>query len=221
MKASARNAYGVGNVCCHTLVKIADRSLPSSCEVSKYRTAGVSSRPHKSSSAVICNEKNKTVKAASTVSKKLHLYNGRASSPPTNDRISHCRVCLKKTHMVMQCPYVKALAELLQKRKEIFNGFDGTIRSYRSYCRRGHRTFWGGRDFNRRHFPREDALAFEAVNKRSHSAVVKGSELPWEKRRRGGVATLRFYQRPSSAEKNDRSAVYIKDLVGSRLVEFV
>lgn len=69
-----------------TLIKIADRSVRWSGEQLKYRTAEVASRPFKLSSyALIGNEKNDTIEAASTVSAILYNDSRRESSPRSSD----------------------------------------------------------------------------------------------------------------------------------------
>lgn len=77
---------------------------------------------------------------------RLHNDRGQQSLPSTSERISYYRVCLKKTHYLMQCPYVSNLVVLLQKRKSNFKTSDGAIRSVQSRFRLYRESFRASND---------------------------------------------------------------------------
>lgn len=76
--------------------------------------------------------------------------------PPSCNKISYCRLCIKKTHVLIECPYVKAPADLLRKREENVEEFNGTVKASQSYYPRGHGKFRGGTEYDRCLFHRKD-----------------------------------------------------------------
>lgn len=64
--------------------------------------------------------------------------------PVTKFRI--VKSVLEKMHLLLQCPYVSRSSDLLQKRKDNFSSFDGTVRFYQSQLSRNLGCFQVGND---------------------------------------------------------------------------
>lgn len=97
----------------------------------------MSSRPQKASIfAAIGDETNGNTKIALTIAPGLYDNSRRSATPPTSDKILYRRVCLKKLHTSMQCLYVKASGDFLQKQKESLKKFDVAAKSLPLYYSR-------------------------------------------------------------------------------------
>lgn len=141
-----------------TLIKVAIRNVRSS-ESSKDKVSRSARVRSKSYAHVVMSSDDSGQKNTSDIpprTENLCYHDRRQSSlPPYNDKILYFWVCFEKVLLLQQCPYTSRLSELLQKRKDGFRWFGGTVRFYQSQLCRGSRSLWWMNDAMRRDDDRE------------------------------------------------------------------
>lgn len=130
-----------------TLFNIADRSVRSLGKSLKYRTAIVSSWPHKLFSYAV--EIYRTTRTSAMLAPGLYDNSRRTTTLPASNEILYCKVCLEKTSTLIQRLYVKAPGDLLQKREKDFMKLRENAKSSQLYYRCGRETSRGGIEYNR------------------------------------------------------------------------